>query len=48
LWHGFASAFQSLGLNHKKYNAAIGLIGKGFAILVPLLFAIIPIIIYLK
>jgi len=48
LWHGFSSAFQSLGLNHKKYNAAIGYIGKGFAVLVPLLFAIIPIIIYLK
>ncbi len=46
LWHGFSSAFQSLGLNHPKYNAAILLAGKAFAILVPLLFASIPLFIY--
>ena len=48
LWHGFSSAFQSLGLNHPKYTPLIGLIGRGFAIVVPLLFAIIPVIVYLK
>ncbi len=46
LSHGFASAFQSLGMNHPKYNGAIRLLGKGFAILVPLLFAIIPLYIH--
>lgn len=46
LWHGFSSAFQSLGLNHPKYNPAILLAGKAFAILVPLLFASIPLYIY--
>ena len=46
LLHGFASAFQSLGLNHPKYNGLIRGFGKGFAILVPLLFAIIPLYIH--
>ncbi|MND95700.1 hypothetical protein D3C87_08220 [compost metagenome] len=48
LWHGFASAFQSLGLNHKKYNGLISFVGKAFAIVVPLAFAIIPVMIYLN
>jgi succinate dehydrogenase / fumarate reductase, cytochrome b subunit len=47
LWHGFASAFQSLGLRHKRYTPAISFIGKTFAIIVPLLFAIIPVAIYM-
>ncbi len=46
LWHGFASAFQSLGLNHPKYTPLIKIFGRGFAIVVPLLFAIIPVMIY--
>ena len=40
--HGFGSAFQSMGLNHPKYSPMISKIGRGFAIIVPLLFAIIP------
>lgn len=43
LWHGFASAFQTLGLNHLKYNAVIKFVGRAFAIIVPALFAWIPI-----
>lgn len=43
LWHGFASAFQTLGLNHVKYNPVINFIGKAFAIIVPAAFAYIPI-----
>ena len=46
LLHGFASAFQSLGVNHPKYNGFIRVFGKGFAILVPLLFATIPVYIH--
>lgn len=46
LLHGFSSAFQSLGLNHAKYTPTIKAFGKGFAIVVPLLFAIIPIYIH--
>jgi succinate dehydrogenase / fumarate reductase cytochrome b subunit len=43
LWHGFTSAFQTLGLNHSKYNPLIRFVGKAFAIVVPALFAWIPI-----
>jgi succinate dehydrogenase / fumarate reductase cytochrome b subunit len=46
LLHGFQSAFQTLGLNHKKYTPFIQLLGKGFAILVPTLFALIPLYFY--
>ena len=46
LFHGFGSAFQSLGMNNPKYNMAIKNFGKAFSILVPLLFAIIPIYIH--
>ena len=46
LMHGFSSAFQSLGLRHPKYTETIKNIGNGFAILIPLLFAIIPVIIW--
>jgi succinate dehydrogenase / fumarate reductase cytochrome b subunit len=48
LWHGFTSAFQTLGMNHMKYNPMIRFIGKGFAIIVPALFALIPIWMYLN
>lgn len=47
LMHGFASAFQSLGLNHRKYNKLIKVTGNIFAVVIPTLFAIIPVIIYL-
>lgn len=32
--HGFASAFQSLGLNHPRYNSTIKLLSRLFAIVV--------------
>ena len=47
LWHGFQSAFQTLGLNHPKYTPLIQGIGKVFSIVVPLVYAIIPIYFYL-
>ena len=46
LLHGFQSAFQSLGLNNPKYTPAIKKFGAAFAIIVPLLFAIIPVYIH--
>lgn len=46
LLHGFQSAFQSMGLNNPKYTPAIKTFGKAFAILVPVLFAIIPLYIH--
>jgi succinate dehydrogenase / fumarate reductase cytochrome b subunit len=48
LWHGFASSFQTLGVNHAKWTPIIKNLGKGFAVIVPLLFALIPILIYLN
>ena len=48
LWHGFASAFQTLGLNHTKYTPFIKGLGKTYAFVVAGLFAIIPIVLYVK
>lgn len=48
LSHGFASAFQTLGINHKKYTPIIQKVGIGFAILIPTLFALIPIVMYIQ
>jgi succinate dehydrogenase / fumarate reductase cytochrome b subunit len=42
LLHGFQSAFQSLGINHKTYTPIIKTIGIAFSIIVPLLFALMP------
>ena len=46
LSHGFNSAFQTLGINHKKYTPFIKKVGILYSIIVPALFASIPIYIY--
>ncbi len=49
LVHGFKSAFQTLGINHKKYNPLIHFLGQVvFGILIPLGFAAMPIYFFLK
>ena len=48
LSHGVSSAFQTLGLNTSKYEKTINLIGKGIAVLIPLVFASIPITLYVR
>ena len=48
LSHGVGSAFQTLGLNTSKYEKTINLIGKGIAVLIPLVFASIPITLYVR
>ena len=48
LSHGFQSAFQTLGINHKAYSPVIKNIGLGFSILVPAMFASIPIYMYVN
>lgn len=48
LLHGFQSAFQTLGLRSGKYFGVIEKIGVAFSIIVPLLFAIIPVFMYLN
>lgn len=47
LTHGFQSAFQTLGLRRGKYNQLIRGLGMAFSIVVPLLFALIPILMHL-
>lgn len=46
LSHGLASSFQSIGANNRKYNTGIRIFSKWFSIIVPLLFAIIPLYIH--
>jgi len=48
LSHGFASAFQTLGLNHKKYTPAIVFLGKVFSVVIPALFASMSIYLYIS
>ncbi len=49
LVHGFGSAFQTLGINHHKYNGLIKFIGIGvFGIIIPILFAAMPLYFYFQ
>ncbi|MEO0732176.1 MAG: succinate dehydrogenase, partial [Bacteroidota bacterium] len=48
LWHGFESAFQTLGLNHKKWTPIIKVVGRAYSVLIPLGFAIIPVWMHFK
>lgn len=47
LLHGFKSSFQSLGINHKRYTPIIAFAGAAFSVVVPALFASMPISMYL-
>lgn len=47
LAHGFQSAFRTLGLHNNRYIIIIQATGYGFSIIVPLVFAMMPISIYL-
>jgi succinate dehydrogenase / fumarate reductase cytochrome b subunit len=46
LLHGFQSAFQTMGWNHKKYTPLINSLGVGFSVIVPLIFALMPLFMY--
>ena len=48
LSHGFQSGFQSLGIRHAKYTGMIERAGLAFSILVPALFAVIPVFLYVS
>ena len=48
LHHGVESAFQTLGLNTLKYERTISFLGKGIAVFIPLIFATIPIMLYVR
>ena len=46
LMHGFQSAFRSLGVHNARYLRLLKGIGYGFAIIVPVAFAMMPISMY--
>ncbi len=46
LAHGFQSAFRTIGVHNNRYNKMISGIGYGFAIIVPLAFAMMPLSFY--
>ena len=47
LLHGFQSAFQTLGLNHRAYTPIIKSFGAGFAVVVSTIFALMRIAMYM-
>jgi len=48
LWHGFHSAFRSMGVHNKKYLSLLKGLGYGFTIIVCVMFALMPISMYLN
>ena len=49
LVHGFKSAFQTLGINHPKYNPLLNFLGAGvFGIIIPIGFALMPLYFFFK
>ncbi len=48
LLHGFQSAFQTLGINHKKYTPVIKKTGIWFSVIVCLLFAAMPVLMLVR
>jgi len=48
LVHGFYSSFQTLGLGTHKYKGMIKGIGVAFSIIVPIIFALMPIAFYMN
>jgi succinate dehydrogenase / fumarate reductase cytochrome b subunit len=48
LLHGFQSAFQTFGLSHKRYTPLIKLLGAAFSFIIPLIFALMPVLMYLN
>ena len=48
LFHGFQSAFRSIGVHNKKYLGLLQGLGYGFTVIICLLFALMPISMYLN
>ena len=48
LMHGFQSAFQTFGINHKRYTPLIKGVGIFYSFVICLLFALMPIAFYLN
>jgi succinate dehydrogenase / fumarate reductase, cytochrome b subunit len=48
LLHGFQSAFQTFGINHKKYTPMIRNLGVAYSLVICMVFASMPVALYLK
>ena len=48
LLHGFQSAFRTIGVNNNRYLLLLNTVGLGFSLLVSVLFALMPVAMYLK
>lgn len=46
LYHGFQSAFQTMGINHKRYTPIIRSLGTGYSVIICLLFAMMPVALF--
>ena len=46
LAHGFQSAFRTIGVHNKRYNIILSCLGYGYAIIIPLVFIMMPISFY--
>lgn len=48
LFHGFQSAFRSVGVHNRKYLGLLKSLGYGFTIIICILFALMPISMYMS
>ena len=48
LLHGFQSAFQTFGISQNKFSPIVKFLGVVYSILLPVLFALMPVSIYMK
>jgi succinate dehydrogenase / fumarate reductase cytochrome b subunit len=48
LFHGFQSAFQTFGINHKRFTPLIKTLGTGYSIIICILFALMPLAVHFK
>jgi succinate dehydrogenase / fumarate reductase cytochrome b subunit len=48
LMHGFQSSFRTLGVHNKRYITLIKALGYGFSVVIPLVFAMMPVSMYLE
>lgn len=48
LYHGFQSAFQTLGLNHIKYRQLLINLGRIYAVIITIGFASFPVVFLMK
>lgn len=46
LLHGFSSAFQTMGWNHKKYSGIVKSVGVWYSIVISILFAAMPLAVH--